>query len=503
MSLSLPEDDIDDQITDYAVATQIADEDTSLVTAMKLKELLRRETQPPCDGYSSHSPSLPLPSLSQDSDIWIDCGELPPLNEASEVCAAPCPQPAVSSSSNPSSAAFHTSKKPPTEESLLDPNLHTSGCSRKSFPVLDSFFQVADENSRNSDNQNQATSTVQVASPVSIDLSADVTKDVPLKVTSEDIPLAEDKMQDHNTSSSPANRKRRLPVSLFIGSGERHIIAVSPEFCRVASNISHPGERDIPVQKSPTRSKKRPSHRALSLPPQKKARISLLKGDELERTVIRVIREFSKTPHFSDFSLSDDDDNDDIQLIDVTTFPRPKEDIDHSSESDRYLKERRYRNHVRTHSGNTLLDTLLSAKSCNKLLFKGFTFLLTGMSSADPSHPDLFSQSIKRLILNFGGRVDGAYVPSGHHVSAHRSYPWISSTVLITDEIRRTQKFLMGALHGNHILHFNWVLQSCTKNEIQAADMFLVSYGFLEPAHQQIIRFFFENIFSLLSIPHD
>ena len=116
----------------------------------------------------------------------------------------------------------------------------------------------------------------------------------------------------------------------------------------------------------------------------------------------------------------------------------------------------------------------LLKKKTQKKIFKGFTVLLTGVDglAVHESIQQTFSgckelgDVIRRLIIAHGGQISSSFLPHSHYRRAHKSWPSLSSSILVSSEPKRTEKYLLGMVYGAPALSFQWIIDCCEEQTL-------------------------------------
>ena len=115
------------------------------------------------------------------------------------------------------------------------------------------------------------------------------------------------------------------------------------------------------------------------------------------------------------------------------------------------------------------LNSIIKKKK-QKKIFRGFSMIITGMDNIFVSskvYPNCktLGDLIKKLVQNHGGKVLTNFTSSCYR-NSNKSYPQLSSSILISTESKRTEKYLLSVVNGLPILSYKWIIDCCENQNI-------------------------------------
>ena len=113
-------------------------------------------------------------------------------------------------------------------------------------------------------------------------------------------------------------------------------------------------------------------------------------------------------------------------------------------------------------------------KDQDRDLFRGFSFLITGIDNLEIEDEISYAISpspsglclLKKIIQVHGGQVVDKFTEKMQHRNMHKSYSDLPSTLIISNQTKRTEKYLLGIVYGCSLLHFNWIVACCEKQTL-------------------------------------
>ena len=70
----------------------------------------------------------------------------------------------------------------------------------------------------------------------------------------------------------------------------------------------------------------------------------------------------------------------------------------------------------------------------------------------------MLNDQVAKVIRMHGGNIAKTFVPAQHYKKQHPVYSDLSSNIVLTDDQRRTTKYMMGVVHSLPCVHYEWVL---------------------------------------------
>jgi len=77
-----------------------------------------------------------------------------------------------------------------------------------------------------------------------------------------------------------------------------------------------------------------------------------------------------------------------------------------------------------------------------------------------------------------GGKVENTFSPSNHHPVPHKTHKRFMNCIVISDQMRRTLKYLMAVVHGNPIINVKWIIDCCRQQTLLPYEKHRLASGF-------------------------
>ena len=119
---------------------------------------------------------------------------------------------------------------------------------------------------------------------------------------------------------------------------------------------------------------------------------------------------------------------------------------------------------------------MIEVRKHNNKLFAGFGCVISSLDALEvedecalPSKLMVsrsLGDQLKRMMSMHGCLISSNFVATTHYPHPHKLFPHLSSSFLLSDAPKRTEKYLLAMIYGTPCLHYQWAIDCMVKGRI-------------------------------------